>query len=46
MAEIRGDKLRFERIRVELASVASIGAISHGWAELAASNGGLELSTK
>ena len=32
-AENGGDKLRFKRIRVELASVAPIGAISHGWAE-------------
>ncbi|KAK9940233.1 hypothetical protein M0R45_016903 [Rubus argutus] len=46
MAEIGGDKLRFEQIRVELASVAPIGAISHGWAEWEASDGGLELSTK
>ncbi|KAK9920121.1 hypothetical protein M0R45_028682 [Rubus argutus] len=32
-AENGGDRLRFKRIRVELAWVAPIGAISHGWAE-------------
>lgn len=49
-----GDKLRFKRIRVELASVAPIGWVewvprSIGWADLgliAAFNGGLEVSTK